>query len=144
MRTDPTIHSVFGHFQNLNLLVLLHDLRSGQTAQGAWSTGTLLCPVAHGMPVGRLVDDLCYLGQTVETERACDYAARHLGAAAACVYRFVRLWDAHAFAPDWLLRQLEELWDERRADADAVQELLEEATLTDEANESSPLMITHD
>jgi hypothetical protein len=124
---DPTIHGVFGHFQNLNLLVLLHDLRSGHTARRAWSTGTLLCPVAHGMPVGRLVDELCFLGQTGEPERAYDYAARQLGADPSCLARFVRLWDAHAFSPDWLLRQLEELWDERQADAEAVQELLQGA-----------------
>jgi hypothetical protein len=126
MSADPTIRGVFGHFQNLNLLVLLHDLRSGRTAHGAWSAGTRLCPVAQGMPVGQVVGDLQFLGQAAEPERACAYAARHLGADPACVYRFVELWDANAFVPWWLLRQLEDLWEERRVDADAVQELLQQ------------------
>ena len=32
------------------------------------------------MPFGQLVSDLRYLGQTAKLERACDYAARQLGA----------------------------------------------------------------
>jgi hypothetical protein len=132
MRADPTIRGVFGHFQNLNLLVLLHDLRGGAAAHGAWADGKLLCPIAHGMPVGQLVSDLQFLGQAEEPERACDYAARHLGADPTYVLRFVQLWDSHAFSADWLLRQLEELWEERRADADAVQELIKELPSVDD------------
>jgi hypothetical protein len=131
MSADPTIRGVFGHFQNLNLLVLIQDLWSGRAAQGTWSSGTRLCPVAHGMPVGLVVRDLQYLGQAAEPERACAYAARHLGADPASVYRFVELWDANAFAPDWLLRQLEDLWQERRADAEAVQHVLQGTPVDD-------------
>jgi len=126
-RADPTIHGVFGHFQNLNLLALVADLRNGHTARGAWSSGTSLCPVAHGMAVGRLVSDLGFLSQAAELERACDYAARHLGAEPHHVHRFVELWDANAFSQDWLLRQLQELWQERQDDADAVQDMLQAA-----------------
>jgi hypothetical protein len=130
--TDAVIRSVFGHFQNLNLLALMHDLRSGRTARGDWSSGPDLCPVAHGMPIGRLVSELRYLGQTAALERSCDYAARHLGANPGSVRRFVELWDTCAFSSQWLLRQLEEVWEERLADAVAVQELLQ-GTLVDAA-----------
>src|SRR5687768_10854731 len=109
MRLDPTIFRVFGHFQSLNLLVLLDDLRTGRTAQGTWAEGALLCPVAHGMPFGQLVYDLQYLSHAAELDRACDYAARQLGAEPAAVARFVELWDSHAFTPRWLIRQLEAL-----------------------------------
>ena len=44
MPVHPRIHAVFGHFQNLNLLALLHDLASGRAAQGAWSSGALRAP----------------------------------------------------------------------------------------------------
>jgi hypothetical protein len=125
-RADPIIHGVFGHFQNLNLLALLADLRSGQTVRGAWSSGTLLCPVAHGMPVGRLVSELRFLGQAAELERACDYAARQLGADPEYVLRFVELWDSNGYLEGWLLRQLDDLWQERLADAEVMQEMLQE------------------
>jgi hypothetical protein len=123
--TDPIIHGVFGHFQNLNLLALLHDLRSGHTTRGRWFSGTDLCPVAHGMPVGRLVSELHFLGQTAALERGCDYAARHLGADAGSVRRFVELWDTRTFSRSWLLRQIKDLWQERLADAETMQEILE-------------------
>ena len=124
MNVEPMIRSVFGPFQNLNLLVLLEDLRHGRTAQGDWSYGDQLCPVAHGLASGRLVCDLETLDQAVSLGRACDLAARYLGADPSSVYRFVRYWDTQAFSPVWLLHQLEELWNERRADAEAVQKML--------------------
>jgi hypothetical protein len=126
MAIDTSIRNVFGHFQNLNLLVLLENLRSGRTAQRAWSSGALLCPVAHGLPAGQQVRDLRILGQAAEWGQDCDYAARCLGADPAAVLRFVRLWDEHVRAPGWLLRKLSELWEERLADAWAVQEMLQE------------------
>src|SRR5205814_553342 len=106
MLVEPLIERVFGHFQNLNLAILLEDLRREQTAQGSWSTGRLLCPVAHGMPAGRLVSELCFLGQAADPQRAYDYAARHLGAGSAWVARFIDLWDARSVTPGWVLRQL--------------------------------------
>jgi len=130
-KVRPIIPGVFGHFQNLNLLVLLDDLRRERVTHEAWSAGKLLCPVAHGMPFGQLVSDLCYLGQTAKLARACDYAARHLGADSANVRRFVDLWDARLISPDWLLWQLECMWNERQADADAVQEIISEVPVAD-------------
>jgi hypothetical protein len=123
-RVHPILQGVFGHFQNLNLLVLLDDLRRERVTHNAWAAGKLLCPIAHGMPFGQLVSDLRYLGQTAKLERACDYAARQLGAEPANVRRFVDLWDSHTFSTNWLLCQLEHVWHERQADADAVQEVI--------------------
>ncbi|HYV38898.1 MAG TPA: hypothetical protein VE988_24655 [Gemmataceae bacterium] len=126
MPITPNIHRLFGHFQNLNLLALLADLRSRRMAWQAWSSGDNLCPVAHGLPAGQHVRELNILGQIADIERGCDYAARHLGADPATVYRFVRAWDDQLIGPDWLLRQLEEMWQERLADAVAMQEFLQE------------------
>ncbi len=122
-----TIHSnvrdIFARFQNLNLLVLLHDLRSGETTRRGWSFGGLLCPVAHGMPAGRQVCVLSAMGQTAGLERSCDYAAHELGASSADVVHFVSEWDDN-LDNDWLLDQLEALWRERLEDAEAVEQLL--------------------
>jgi hypothetical protein len=124
-KADPLIQSVFGHFQNLNLLVLIDDLRRDRITRRAWASGRDLCPVAHGMPLGQLVSDLRYFGQIpAKLERACDYAARQLGADPAEVYQFVELWDSNTFSSTWLLWQLKLIWRERRADADAVQKVI--------------------
>src|SRR5262245_31078444 len=122
---SPIIRDVFVHFQNLNLLALLFDLHQDRTARQAWSSGSLLCPVAHGLPAGQQVQQLAVLGQIADLGRGCDFAARQLGADPAAVLRFVRSWDADAFSRDWLFQQLFELWQERLADAEAVQELLQ-------------------
>jgi hypothetical protein len=124
MIVDPTIFSVFGHFQNLNLLVLLDDLRTGRIARGAWFDGEVLCPVAHAMPEGQAVRSLQYLGQAEALGRACDYAAERMGARPRDVERFVEMWDSCGFTREWLIQQLEAMWKERLADADAVQEVL--------------------
>ena len=127
MPAPPTIRDVFSHFQNLNLLVLVQDLRAGRTARQAWLAGTQLCPVAHGLPAGEQVRAVAELGQSADLGRGCDYAARHLGASCEAVRRFVRFWDEEVLSDAWLLRQLEEIWEERLADAEAVQEVLEGA-----------------
>jgi hypothetical protein len=125
MSVAPELFAVFGHFQNLNLLALIEDLRSGRTARSAWLSGSLLCPVAHGLPRGQQVRDLLALGQTDELGAGCDFAARQLRADPGAVLGFVRAWDEDALSTRSLLRQLEGLWTERRADAEAVQELLQ-------------------
>lgn len=124
MAISGTIREVFGRFQNLNLLALLAALRDDSTAQQDWSSGTQLCPVAHGLASGGQVRQLNVLGQAAALEYGCACAARSLGADPAAVLRFVRSWDADTFGRGWLLRQLEELWAERLADAAVVQELL--------------------
>lgn len=132
MKSDSVVLNVFGHFQNLNLLILIQDLRAGRAMQGAWAFGGELCPVAHGMPMGQLVSTLRYMGQVFEPARASRYAARYLGANPIDVQRFVDWWDAHIFSADWLLGELETLWNERQADADAVQELIDGSTAATE------------
>jgi len=123
-----TIHSnfrdIFARFQNLNLLVLLHDLRTGETTRRGWSFGGLLCPVAHGMPAGRQVRVLGAMAQTDGLERSCEYAADEIGADFADVLHFVSAWDDN-LDNDWLLEQLEALWQERLQDAEAVEQLLQ-------------------
>jgi hypothetical protein len=124
MSIEPMIRDVFGRFQNLNLLALLHDLEQDRTARQAWSSGTRLCPVAHGLPAGEQVQRLSLLGQMAGLGQGCDVAARYLGADPRSVQYFVRAWDTDAVSRAWLLHQLDELWQERLADAEAVQELL--------------------
>ncbi|MCI0461441.1 MAG: hypothetical protein L0Z62_31205 [Gemmataceae bacterium] len=131
MLMSASIRAVFGHFQNLNLLALLHDLRSDQTARQAWSTGTRLCPIAHGLRAGQQVRELTILGQAADD--GCDYAARHLGADPVAVLRFVRSWDEETLSRLGLLQQLQELWEERLADAEAVQALLHGVAAVPEA-----------
>ncbi len=132
MSISPMIRDVFGHFQNLNLLALLHDLRDDRTARQAWASGTVLCPVAHGLPNGEQVRRLSVLGQIAELGQGCDYAARQIGADPIAVLRFVRSWDGEALSRLWLFEQLHELWLERREDAVAMQELLHsESTLAE-------------
>jgi hypothetical protein len=128
MAVSTSIRAVFGHFQNLNLLALLQDLHGERTARQAWSSGTQLCPVAHGLPAGRHVREVTILGQAADLIHGCDYAARHLGADPGAVFRFVRSWDDQVLGRDWLVQQLEELWEERLADAEALQEVLQGAS----------------
>jgi hypothetical protein len=119
-----TVRQVFAHFQNLNLRVLIEDLRRGQFTRGNWSFEEDLCPVAHGLPSGRAVGLLRYLSQAVDLPRACRHAAEELGGSPRFIERFVLGWDSGDMCPEWLLHQLEALWAERLADAEAVQSLL--------------------
>jgi hypothetical protein len=125
MSISPTINKVFGHFQNLNLLILLQDLRDGRTARQSWQSGDSLCPVAHGLAAGQRVRELCALGQTADLDQGCAYAARQLGADPEAVFHFVRSWDEHVLGSQWLVLQLHEIWQERLADAVAMQEMLQ-------------------
>src|SRR5690242_17555738 len=70
-----TVRQVFAHFQNLNLRVLIEDLRRGQVTRGNWAFADDLCPMAHGMPSGRTVSLLRYLSQAVDLPRACRLAS---------------------------------------------------------------------
>jgi len=79
MGLQRSIRQVFGHFQNLNLLALLEDLRCGRTARGAWASGSSLCPVAHGLLGGRTVSELKILSHASDLRYGCDYAAGSWG-----------------------------------------------------------------
>jgi hypothetical protein len=124
MSVSSQVYTVFGHFHNLNLLALIQDLREGRTARQTWHSGSLLCPVAHGLPQGAQVRELRALGQTADLSYGCDFAAHHLGTDPVAVLNFVRSWDEEALSTGSLLRQLEEVWGERLADAETVQHLL--------------------
>ncbi len=138
MSVSPAIQAVFGHFQNLNLLALLHDLRDGRTTQQTWFSGSLLYPVAHGLPAGSQVRELSVLGQAADLSEGCHFAARLLGAQPDAVLRFVRFWDEGAVSRGWLLRQLEEVWEERLADAQALQGILQEGPSVPEGEVRKP------
>jgi hypothetical protein len=125
MAVQARVREVFGYFQNLNLLALIQDLRRGQTARGHWASGNWLCPVAHGLPSGRHVREVVGMGQILGLDLSSIYAAEHIGADALAVIRFIEAWDEEPNYGVRLLRQLEELWDERLADADAVQEVIQ-------------------
>ncbi len=124
MAISSSIRDVFGYFQNLNLLALLEDLHAGRTTRNAWLSGSLLCPVAHGLPAGRLVENLSSLGPTASLGHECDYAGRQLGADTRSIMAFVQAWDEGLLSDDCLARQLEDLWAERLEDAEALQALL--------------------
>lgn len=125
MAASWVVRGVFSHFQNLNLLALLQDLRAGQVVRHTWFSGALLCPVAHGLAGGRQVHRLRALGQAAPLTDGCDEAAHFLGADPDAVLRFVRYWDEETLSSDHLRRQLEELWAERLEDAQVMQDLLQ-------------------
>jgi hypothetical protein len=122
---SPRILAVFAHFQNLNLLALMQDLREGRTARHAWLAGSFLCPVAHGLPRGEQVLALRASGQVDDLGTGCDFAARQLGAKPDDVYYFVLSWDDSTLGAGQLLRELEQIWLERLTDAEAVQDVLQ-------------------
>ena len=125
MHSPSIVDYVFGQFQNLNLVVLMEDLRRGLIARGNWSSELSLCPVSHGVSDGDTVRLLGYASQAVDLKRACQIAAHDLRTSAFAILQFVELWDSAWFGHEWLLGQLEKIWAERLADADAVQCVLE-------------------
>jgi hypothetical protein len=124
-QVDPAIRSVFDYFQNLNLLVLVEDLRQGQTARRAWYTRGQLCPVAHGLPAEQQVREASSADlEPGHLNRACIFAARILGAKPEEVVHFVECWDLDRISDNELREQLEQIWHERLADAELMQEFL--------------------
>src|SRR4029079_18642724 len=100
------------------------DLKHDSAARQSWSSGSQLCPISHGLPGGQEVRQLRVLGQSSDLDKGCEYAARKLGADPAAVYRFVRSWDENVVGRDWLLRQLQAMWQERLLDALAMQRVI--------------------
>lgn len=118
------VRQVFSHFQNLNLCVLIENLRHGLVTRGNWSFEDDLCPVAHGLTSGATVGVLRYLSQAVDLPRACQRAAQEMGVPPRFLERFILSWDTGSMSQEWLLEQLEGIWSERQADADAFQNLI--------------------
>ena len=125
MLIETAIRKVFAHFQNLNLLALVHDLEHDGAARADWSARHFLCPVAHGLASAQQVREVNLLNQMANLRKACDYAANCLGAQPGAVIRFVRSWDEHVLTREELLWHLRQLWDERLADAIAVQQVIQ-------------------
>src|SRR5438552_2341124 len=98
---------VFVHFQNLNLRVLIDDLRAGRVVSGNWSFDRDLCPVAHGVADGRTVGLLQHMSQSVGLQRACVLAAEQIGASSRAIHHLVTTWDAGDLGPQLLLHELE-------------------------------------
>jgi hypothetical protein len=139
MRISAGIHDVFGRFQNLNLLALLHDLRRSRTAHADWSSGNLLCPLAHGLTSGQQVREVNFLTQIANLKRACAYAAQCLGADFETVVRFVKSWDDRTLSAEVLIGYLEEIWAERLEDAEVVQQVIGGNLTTDGRESLSPI-----
>lgn len=115
---------MFSKFQNLNLLFLIEDVRSGRTARGMWKSGQNLCPVAHGWR-----DDwACRLLQTPMIAVKFDSAlsAMVAGLQADEVLPFTSWWDVgHSITKQKILLDiLEEIYQERLIDADTVQQVI--------------------
>ena len=123
-RVFPAVRNVFDYFQNLNLLVLLEDLRQGRVARETWLSGSLLCPVAHGLGTEQQVAELYSVDQETGMLPACGFAAQQLGAKPEEIMSFVQRWDEGRISEQSLLRQLQSLWEERLEDAELMQELL--------------------
>ncbi len=123
------VKQIFVYFQNLNLRILIENLRRGLVTRGNWSFADDLCPVAHGMPSGHVVGTLRYLSQAVDLPRACHLAAQEMGMPPRFLERFVLTWDQGTLSEQWLLDQLEAIWAERLADAAAVQAVVAGALL---------------
>ena len=121
------VREIFGRFQNLNLLSLIHGLRDGDVDHGSWSD----CPVGYG---------LSYFAKRVlfQEHRNFCIPAREIGCGGKYVSQFVDSWDKWDKRDKWewkwdksrsikLLTELEDIWQERLEDALAVQEFIGEA-----------------
>ncbi len=124
MSISAAIRSVFGRFQNLNLLALINDLRANRVAREDWVAGSLLCPIAHGLASREQVRELNLVGEFANLQSACMEAARYIGASPFDIACFVKCWDACVLTTEALLCHLEDIWAERLADAEAVQAVL--------------------
>jgi hypothetical protein len=114
---------IFEKFQNLNLLVLLEDLRRDQVASSSWRKWVFypdssypvatLCPLMHGV---------CKYDITLRGY--AEGASTSIGIGNPEVFEFTSWWDFHT-NKDGLIQLLESIYKERLEDADAVQNMLE-------------------
>lgn len=112
------IKRLFARFENLNLFVLIADLRGKSCAYASWIDGRHSCPIAHGFRNGTVNyaddDEQIYLHAGIpKTEWAA-------------ATQFIGWWDDGAFdnVDSFLFEVLEEIAAERMADADAVQAVI--------------------
>lgn len=117
--TRPYWAHLFERFQNLNLIVLIEDLRRKHVAIRQWvertPDGRVLCPLWHGSS-GCYVpaeNPWAVLGYEYGIHQA-SYDARN----------FVSSWDRRFISPNHLEDVLLDILRERLEDADAVQDML--------------------
>lgn len=113
---------LFERFQNLNLLVLIEDLRQNRVAVGDWLTHPdyRMCPLYHCW--------LKYSGHALANKPELETASR-LCTSMEKVREFTCWWDNSKGARHYrsvLLAMLEDILAERQEDADAVQEVCHE------------------
>ena len=125
MRIQDVVRHLFERFQNLNLLFLIQDLSKGQVTWGNWLSDQMLCPLAHGLSGGAAVESLQHSSQVFNLDFACHQAAEDLQADYSPVKTFIDMWDEGSLHQDWLLQRLLEIWHERLADAEAVQQVIQ-------------------
>lgn len=113
------IRRIFSRFENLNLLTLIHDLRTGNVLKGQWGNewtrlGELYmsCPLSHGLPVWRVkvpsLDRIFYY-LSISVKDGLD---------------FIEWWDNPSRGDELILsRVLDDILRERQEDADAYQDL---------------------
>jgi hypothetical protein len=114
---------LFSKFQNLNLLCLIEDLKRKNVASGAWinnnysnklNYSTNLCPLAHGWQ--RYPDRGHFMQAIMEFYSVSIYDA----------FDFTNTWDnSYSEEKKHFLTMLESIIEERKQDADAVQQVLE-------------------
>jgi hypothetical protein len=115
-----TTREIFTRFQNLNIAILMEDLRRGLVAREEWISAPMseddlliLCPIAHSC---RSFEHLrTWIEGTTSEMTDANPAAF-----------FVRDWDNYDIGTPKLLSILEEIWKERMEDADVVQAVCEE------------------
>ncbi len=118
---------IFERFQNLNLLVLIEDIKNGNVARGTWSQyiypdDATMCPLMHGFQNScnnrfspRLKEDNTSLEDWMAAKDALGmpYATE--------IMEFTAWWDSGGSKTNRLLKLLHSILQERMIDADAVQ-----------------------
>lgn len=127
--TELEFKGIFSRFENLNLLILMEDLRRGMVSRTFWVQPETknMCPIAHGSK-GRLKESLSIEELRLNPDASlattnCELAniPLHIGE------KFYRLWDDvdddnnPLMADRELLAILTDIYNERLADADVVQ-----------------------
>lgn len=122
--TDQDIKMIFSRFENLNLLTLIEDIKISNVAWRGWMKGGALCPLAHGWcrnPGIRftLVDAMSCagLGGTDVELGGKFYSWYDDWGAANPSYHDLKV------RTGFLLDVLAGIWQERLADANAVQQI---------------------
>ena len=117
------MHDIFSRFRDLNLVTLITDLERYRVARGGWILsrpyGRDMCPVAHGWD--KFIREGFIGGNCVCRHNE---SAKAIGISIGKIGDFTDSWDTLAITSQQLLTVLRDIWRERLADADAVQEVI--------------------